>query len=105
VYFLSGVCGGFSFLSCAIYGSDLGYQSHLTEVNMIIPVRCFTCGKVVGNKWEWYLNLLQVEGMSERFVRVVLFFFGTKCPCVFVDGSHSAAVWFLYCYCIFESNI
>lgn len=28
---------------------------------MIIPVRCFTCGKVVGNKWEKYLNLLQSD--------------------------------------------
>ncbi|MBS2600069.1 DNA-directed RNA polymerase subunit N [Salmonella enterica subsp. enterica serovar Typhimurium] len=28
---------------------------------MIIPVRCFTCGKVVGNKWEAYLGLLQAE--------------------------------------------
>lgn len=26
---------------------------------MIVPVRCFTCGKVVGNKWEAYLELLQ----------------------------------------------
>lgn len=25
---------------------------------MIIPVRCFTCGKVVGNKWEKYLSML-----------------------------------------------
>ena len=21
---------------------------------MIIPVRCFTCGKVLADKWEWY---------------------------------------------------
>jgi DNA-directed RNA polymerase I, II, and III subunit RPABC5 len=28
---------------------------------MIIPVRCFTCGKVVGNKWESYLELLNAE--------------------------------------------
>ena len=28
---------------------------------MIIPVRCFTCGKVIGNKWESYLDLLQAE--------------------------------------------
>ncbi|KAJ1918347.1 DNA-directed RNA polymerase II subunit L [Mycoemilia scoparia] len=28
---------------------------------MIIPVRCFTCGKVVGNKWEPYLALLEKE--------------------------------------------
>jgi len=28
---------------------------------MIIPVRCFTCGKVVGNKWYSYLTLLNEE--------------------------------------------
>ncbi|KAL0225704.1 hypothetical protein P9112_013028 [Eukaryota sp. TZLM1-RC] len=28
---------------------------------MIIPVRCFTCGKVVGNKYEQYLELLQAQ--------------------------------------------
>eukprot|EP00010_Vexillifera_abyssalis_P001320 CAMPEP_0201555538 /NCGR_PEP_ID=MMETSP0173_2-20130828/49648_1 /ASSEMBLY_ACC=CAM_ASM_000268 /TAXON_ID=218659 /ORGANISM="Vexillifera sp., Strain DIVA3 564/2" /LENGTH=41 /DNA_ID= /DNA_START= /DNA_END= /DNA_ORIENTATION= len=26
---------------------------------MIIPIRCFTCGKVIGNKWEAYLSLLE----------------------------------------------
>ncbi|KAI6191598.1 DNA-directed RNA polymerases I, II, and III subunit RPABC5 [Aphelenchoides bicaudatus] len=28
---------------------------------MIIPVRCFTCGKVIGNKWDSYLGLLQTD--------------------------------------------
>lgn len=28
---------------------------------MVIPVRCFTCGAVVGNKWEKYLELLKQE--------------------------------------------
>ena len=28
---------------------------------MIIPVRCFTCGKVIGNKWETYLSYLQAD--------------------------------------------
>lgn len=28
---------------------------------MIIPVRCFTCGKVVGNKWDPYLQLLKED--------------------------------------------
>ena len=23
---------------------------------MIIPVKCFTCGKVLANKWEYYLR-------------------------------------------------
>lgn len=31
---------------------------------MIIPVRCFTCGKIIGNKWEKYLNL-QLIGNTE----------------------------------------
>ncbi len=25
---------------------------------MIIPVRCFTCGKVIGSTWERYLQML-----------------------------------------------
>lgn len=25
---------------------------------MIIPVRCFTCGRVLGSDWEKYLQLL-----------------------------------------------
>lgn len=25
---------------------------------MIIPIRCFTCGKVIANKWETYKELL-----------------------------------------------
>ena len=38
--------------------------------NMIIPVRCFTCGKVIGNKWESYLTLLgqdrsEMEALDE----------------------------------------
>ncbi len=28
---------------------------------MIIPVRCFTCGKVTGNKWEQYIALLTAD--------------------------------------------
>uniref|UniRef100_A0A8C3P1I9 DNA-directed RNA polymerases I, II, and III subunit RPABC5 n=1 Tax=Cyanoderma ruficeps TaxID=181631 RepID=A0A8C3P1I9_9PASS len=36
-----------------------GAARHSPE--MIIPVRCFTCGKIVGNKWEAYLGLLQAE--------------------------------------------
>ncbi|EIE83204.1 DNA-directed RNA polymerase I, II, and III subunit RPABC5 [Rhizopus delemar RA 99-880] len=28
---------------------------------MIIPVRCFSCGKVIGNKWDNYLSLFQAE--------------------------------------------
>ncbi|KAM7269615.1 hypothetical protein ACFE04_025112 [Oxalis oulophora] len=31
------------------------------EAKMIIPVRCFTCGKVIGNKWDNYLDLLEAD--------------------------------------------
>lgn len=30
---------------------------------MIIPVRCFTCNKVIANKWNMYEKLLE-EGME-----------------------------------------
>lgn len=30
---------------------------------MIIPVRCYTCGKVVGNKWETF-NYLKSQNLS-----------------------------------------
>ena len=28
---------------------------------MIIPVRCFTCGKVIGDKYEWFINEAKKE--------------------------------------------
>ncbi|KAJ1492907.1 8 kDa subunit-domain-containing protein [Baffinella frigidus] len=35
---------------------------------IIIPVRCFTCGKVIGNKWIKYLELLHGgDDESEAF--------------------------------------
>jgi len=30
----------------------------------LIPVRCYTCNKVVGNKWETYQNMLS-NGIQE----------------------------------------
>lgn len=32
---------------------------------MIIPIRCFTCGKVVANLWKIY-NTLKAKGMSSE---------------------------------------
>ena len=31
---------------------------------MIIPIRCFTCGKVCADKWESYIELLK-KGSTE----------------------------------------
>ena len=32
---------------------------------MIIPIRCFTCNKIIAHKWEEYLNELQKEYIKE----------------------------------------
>jgi len=32
---------------------------------MIMPIRCFTCGKVTGNKWESYQKYLK-DGKSDK---------------------------------------
>lgn len=34
------------------------YDRFLNAVRQIIPVRCFSCGKVIGDKWNAYLELL-----------------------------------------------
>jgi DNA-directed RNA polymerase I, II, and III subunit RPABC5 len=36
---------------------------------MIIPVRCFTCGKVIGNKYERYLELTEQEVSKDEIFR------------------------------------
>jgi len=28
---------------------------------MIIPIRCFTCGKVIGNKYHTYIDLINKD--------------------------------------------
>ena len=33
---------------------------------MIVPVRCFTCGKVIGNKWNTYLAMIQAGKTGEQ---------------------------------------
>ena len=32
---------------------------------MIIPIRCFTCNKVVAHLWEEYLNRIQMSFINE----------------------------------------
>ena len=32
---------------------------------MIIPVRCFTCGKVLGDKWNTYKKLVDKKSSNE----------------------------------------
>ena len=36
---------------------------------MIIPVRCFTCGNVIGNKWQRYLELLNAKKPMEEIFK------------------------------------
>lgn len=39
---------------------------------MIIPVRCFTCGKVLGNKWNEYLKLNKKNSPEESMDKIGL---------------------------------
>jgi hypothetical protein len=43
--------------------AHLSIQADNTS-SQIIPVRCFSCGKVIGDKWNAYLELL-ARDMSE----------------------------------------
>lgn len=42
-------------LSTLLPGTEFG----LFVCTMIIPIRCFTCGKVIGNKWDTFEKLLE----------------------------------------------
>tara|TARA_E500000178_G_scaffold353473_2_gene419499 strand:- start:380 stop:613 length:234 start_codon:yes stop_codon:yes gene_type:complete len=33
---------------------------------MIIPVKCFTCGKVLGNKYRYYVKEVQKKKISKK---------------------------------------
>jgi DNA-directed RNA polymerase subunit N (RpoN/RPB10) len=56
---------------------------------MIIPVRCFTCGKVIGNKYKAYLDKLATDmsEMCEAF------------SCAALEYTRSAIVVVLYLAC------
>ena len=32
---------------------------------MIIPVKCFTCGKVIGNKWDYYVREVRKNKLAK----------------------------------------
>ncbi len=36
---------------------------------MIIPVRCFTCGKILGDKWEYYQEEVLRKKMSDKTIK------------------------------------
>ena len=46
---------------CDLRSRRPGLSARLDSAAMIIPVRCFTCGKIIGNKYDRYLELLQSD--------------------------------------------
>ena len=36
---------------------------------MIIPIRCFTCGKILGDKWEYYQEEVLRKKMSDKTLK------------------------------------
>ena len=47
---------------------------------MIIPVRCFSCGKVVGNKWERFQQLV-AKAIEEPDINMILTELGLRRYC------------------------
>ena len=45
----------------ALYKFDLKILSLNNYYNMIIPVRCFTCGEVLADKWVPYIKCIQTD--------------------------------------------
>jgi len=35
------------------------------EIDMIVPVRCFSCGQVIGDKYDEYKRLVEQEGKTK----------------------------------------
>ena len=40
---------------------------------MIIPVRCFTCAKVIADSWETYLRLIKEGKTNEEALNIIQF--------------------------------
>lgn len=34
-------------------------------IKIIIPIRCFTCGKIIGDKWEEFSQRIQKEDTNK----------------------------------------
>ena len=51
------------------------------KYSMIIPVRCFSCGKVIGDKWEPFVRRV-AAGEKPKAVLDILLGFGTCSPSV-----------------------
>ena len=62
------------------YSSSYISCSYITLQNMIIPIRCFSCGKVIGNKWEAYLGLLQVSSAIFLQCKITFLVFQAQTP-------------------------
>lgn len=63
---------------------------------MIIPVKCFTCGKVIGDKYRYYLEIVRESKTSGSggSVEKVVYLTPDSLRCVdtnSVDESHATA--------------
>ena len=54
---------------------------------MIIPVKCFTCGKVLGNKYRYYLKEVQKYSPSIKLNDLEPYPAGVRAQAVLKDGS------------------
>ena len=67
---------------------------------MLIPIRCFTCNKVTGNKWEPYCKLIETIEPAEALDKLGL----TRYCCRRMILSHVDIIDQLLEYPLIEMN-
>ncbi len=54
--------------------------NNILNITMIIPVKCFTCGNVLADKYEYYKREVRVPKFKEKLPNdEVIYFFQNKC--------------------------
>ena len=49
------------------YFYKIDFNIYNKDIKMIIPVRCFTCSKVIGNKYEKYAKLVEEKNKNNNY--------------------------------------
>lgn len=61
---------------------------------MLIPVRCFTCGKVLADKYDWYAEQCKKLAADKAAAEAATDAAGTSAPAgaVFFDKTHTGPI-------------
>ena len=83
------------FSRCNFYQNTFCSRFRVKLACMIIPVRCFTCGKVIGDKWDDYINL-QKQGVKCGDALTALGLHRICCRRMLISHSEQTHILLLY---------